>query len=114
VFESELPVRLGRAKGIKSGIRMRGTIRETAVRQRFPAVFDPSRPSHAVGQLKIVCTQIAKSPQNRGLFAFLAVHPNYRNRQLTREIAESLQPLREIFPFSGDPRRRPFSICTEW
>ena len=34
--------------------------------------------------------------------------------QLTRESAKSLWPISAIFPFSGDFRRRLFSIGTEW
>jgi hypothetical protein len=40
--------------------------------------------------------------------------PDSQNRQLQRENAESLRPISEVFPFSGDIRRRLFSICTEW
>src|SRR4029077_17259522 len=37
-----------------------------------------------------------------------------KNEQLQRENAESLRPLSEMFPFSGDFRRRVFSIRTDW
>ena len=70
--------------------------------------FDPSRPSHAVTQLRIVYAYIAKSLQNRGFFAFLAVSPSYQNRQLMREIVESLRPSPAIFPFLRDFERRLF------
>jgi hypothetical protein len=74
--------------------------------------FDSSVVSQAVTQLEIVCTKIAKSPQNKGLIAFKAVSPGSQFAQLSRENIESLRPISEILPFSGDFRRRLGSIST--
>src|SRR4029077_9383791 len=49
-----------------------------------------------------------------GFLAFRETSPDSKKEQLTRESAESLRPLSEIFPFSGDFRRRLFRPALIW
>ncbi len=76
------------------------------------AWFESSRSSQAPFQLKIVPNHVAKGQKNRGFLALCGVSPDAKKRQSPREIAESLDPICVIFPFSGDSARRPFSIRT--
>ena len=76
--------------------------------------FDPWMVSQAVHQLEIVCAKIAGCLQNAGFLEFVVMSLDSEKPQLSRENPESLRPIPKIFPFSGDLRRRPFSIRTAW
>ena len=53
-------------------------------------------------------------PANGRLLRFWQRSSGSRFRQRRGEIAKSLWPNAEIFPFSGDDGRRPGSIYTAW
>jgi len=53
-------------------------------------------------------------PANGGLFRFSRRSPASRFREGRGEIARSLRPHIEIFPFSGDGGRRLGSVLTAW
>jgi len=55
---------------------------------------------------------IAERPANSGLSGIGASSPRSQSVILGGQIAESLQPIARIFPFSGDYRRRLGSIAT--
>jgi hypothetical protein len=57
---------------------------------------------------------VAEMPAVGGLLRFRRWSPDSRFSGLRGEIAESLRPYSELFPFLGDGGRRPGSICTAW
>src|SRR3984893_936399 len=53
-------------------------------------------------------------PANGGLLRIGYPSPGSETGRCGSEIVDSLRQIFEIFPFSGDPGRRPGSICTAW
>ena len=70
--------------------------------------------SQAVRHLESLPSATPKSPSNGGLLRIGSRSPNFEFGHFRLGIADSLRPIFEIFPFSGDRGRRPGSIYTAW
>jgi hypothetical protein len=93
--------------------QIRGNTRRDTVRSGMRK-FESSHSSQAVYQPEIVLAYIAERPANCGLLQIGAPSLSSKFQQSYGEIADSLQPTFEIFPFSGDSCRRPGAISTAW
>jgi hypothetical protein len=76
--------------------------------------FESSRPSQPVRCPEILPSAIQERPANGGLLRIGNRSPGSEFGHFRLGIADSLRPIFEIFPFSGDRSRRPGSICTAW
>ncbi len=76
--------------------------------------FESSQVSQAVWRSEKMSLILVERPANGGLFQFSEPSPASRFRQRRGEIAKSLWPHAEIFPFLGDGVRRLGSILTAW
>src|SRR6266403_331606 len=76
--------------------------------------FESSQVSQAVTQLEIVDHRIRQVPANCGLLWTGCPSLYSQFEQLGSEIADSLRPTFEIFPFFGDASQRPGAISTAW
>src|SRR6478752_1590241 len=76
--------------------------------------FESSQVSQAVRRSGMPSLIVREMPANSGLFEFIERSPASRFRQRRGEIADSLRPTFEIFPFFGDASQRPGAISTAW
>ncbi len=76
--------------------------------------FESFRSSQAVRWSEKPRPIVGEMPTIGGLLRFGGRSPGSQSRELRGEFTESLPPHVEIFPFSGDARRRPGSIATAW
>jgi hypothetical protein len=76
--------------------------------------FESSQVSQPVRCLEILPSAIQERPANGGILRIGTRSPGSEFGHFRIGIADSLRPIFEIFPFSGDRGRRPGSICTAW
>jgi hypothetical protein len=76
--------------------------------------FESSKVSQPVRRLETLPSDLLEMPANCGVLRFNGRPPGTDLGHFRLGLAASLRRILEIFPFLGDRRRRPGSICTAW